>query len=123
MPRSVRSIGRRLLERGAGEALAIERSRAEHEQAAAALGDEIAGQLELLAREEVGLDVAEDHAVIREQLRPLERIAARQRRHPRRIGLHVERIPPIVVLALADHASISRPGSSDNARASRNVCS
>ena len=91
----------RLLERGAGEALAIERSRAEHQQSAAARGDEFVGQLELFAREEVGLDVAEDHAVVGEQLRALERIAARQRRHARRIRLHIKRIPPIVILALA----------------------
>ena len=33
--------------------------------------DEVVGQLELIAREEIGLDVAEDHAVVGEELRAL----------------------------------------------------
>ena len=90
------------LERRAGQALPLERACAQHQQPAAALGDEARGEVELIAGEEVRFDVAEDDGVVLEQRFARDGIAARQRGRAALSRLHEERVAAIVVLSLAD---------------------
>ena len=62
--RSFSSTGSDFLERRAGQPALRERAPAEHEQAAAAFGDEVGGHGQLRAREEVALDVGDDDRVV-----------------------------------------------------------
>jgi NAD(P)-dependent dehydrogenase (short-subunit alcohol dehydrogenase family) len=75
-----RAIAQALAREGARVAVG-DLDRASAEQTAATLGDEFGGERELIAREEVGFDVAEDHRIVRKQLRPLRRVTGRQRGH------------------------------------------
>ncbi len=101
---AIRHVHRQhLVERRPGQTLLFERSAAEHQQPAAALGDEGRGALELSAAEERRFDVAEDHRVVGEQLGALLGESGRQCRRPRRRGLHEEGRPAVVGHALAHH--------------------
>jgi hypothetical protein len=74
---------------------------AEDQQAAAAHRDEVRRHLELVAGEEAAFDVAEEHRIVFEELRPSGRIARRQRVGAARHRLDVERVAPFLVLPLA----------------------
>ena len=55
----------RVLERRPDQSACVERSAAEDEQAAAALGDEVGGHGQLGAGEGVGLDIGNDERIVR----------------------------------------------------------
>ena len=80
-------------ERRARQAALRERSAAEHQQAAAALGDEVGGHRQLRAREEIAFDVGDDERVVGVQIFAARRKSARQRRGAAAAGLDEETCP------------------------------
>ena len=105
-------------ERRAGQAALRERPAAEHEQAAAALGDEVGRHRQLRAREEVGFDVRDDERVVGEELLAPRREAAGQRRRAAGARLDEERVLAVVVLALARRPNRPRGPDRPSRRAS-----
>ena len=99
----VRQIERQhLFERRADEPGTLERSRAQDEQAATPPGHEVRRHLQLIAAEEITLDVAEDHGVVDEQIGGLGGIPGRQGGRSARQRLNEKRVAPLVVLSFAN---------------------
>ena len=110
-------------ERRAGQAALRERAAAEHEQAAAALGDEVGRHRELRAREEVAFDVRDDQRVVGDTAaRAVRGKAGGERRRAAATRLHEERVLAVAVLALARHRVDFEPGSAVHARVMK-LCS
>ena len=77
---AIREVQRQhFLERRVDQPVAHEGLRAEDEQAAATLSDEVAGRLELIGAERSAFDVGEHHRVVAEQVLALRGIAGGQR--------------------------------------------
>ncbi len=92
-----------VLERRPGKATLRERTPAQDEQTAAALGDEVRDHPKLVAREEVAFDVGHDHRVVGVELIAPRGHPARQPARPAGVRLHEERVLAVGVLALARH--------------------
>ena len=109
-----------VLERGIAEPLALEAAGAEHEQAAAALPHERAGHRQLLAGQQIRIDVGEDDDVVGEEAVTRVGIAAEERVGARRRRLDVERLGAGIVAALARNrihfeTAVGGPGAAEEA--------
>ena len=106
--------GQHVFERRSGESALGERPATQHEQPAAALGDEVGHQRELRAGEEVGFDVGHDQRVISEQLIAARRETGGERRRAAGARLYEKRVDAVGVLSFSGHrvdleAGIDRP--------------